>query len=75
MTLHELFEQHFADQHDCHPEHIREHRLSNDSYAKADIATAFRNFRAGYKAKQIEALESELICPKTHQDDQVSCGV
>lgn len=50
MSIYEEFEQHFSDMHDCYPEHIKAHRLSNGSYNEAHIATAFRYFRAGFES-------------------------
>lgn len=56
MTTHELFEAHFSDMHDCEPEHIKKYRMINGSYSKADIATAFRYFSAGFEADQGEKM-------------------
>lgn len=50
MDIHDNFESHFADMHDCYPEHVKAHRLSNGSYSEAHMATAFRYFRAGFES-------------------------
>lgn len=51
MNINDLFEAHWADMHDCTPAQVKSYRMSNNSYAKADLATGFRNFSAGFEAK------------------------
>lgn len=57
MTIHELFEQHYAEQHDESPEWIKGFRMRNGSYALANISTAFRYFKAGFEANQGEKMQ------------------
>lgn len=49
MTIHELFEQHYADQNDTTEEIVRACRMVNGSYNNLPIARAFRMFRAGFE--------------------------
>lgn len=56
MDIYELFEQTFADMHDCYPEDIKPFRMQNGSYSKANIATDFRYFKAGFDANQGDKL-------------------
>lgn len=50
MTIHELFERHYADQNDTTPEIVKSCRMENGSYNNLPIARAFRMFRAGFEA-------------------------
>jgi hypothetical protein len=52
MTIHELFEQHYAEQTGTEPYLIRYKLMCNGSYGEAHIATAFRYFKAGFEANQ-----------------------
>lgn len=49
MTIHELFEQHYAEQNDTTAEIVRACRMVNGSYNNLPIARAFRMFRAGFE--------------------------
>lgn len=57
MTIHEIFEQHYADQYDTTPEIVASCRLSNGSYNNLPIARAFRMFRAGFEANKSEKMQ------------------
>lgn len=50
MTIHELFQEFYADQHGLLASDISLLQMRNGSYATAAIATAFRAFKAGYEA-------------------------
>lgn len=52
MTIHELFEQHYADHNDTTTDNVRSCRMVNGSYNNLPIARAFRMFRAGFDANQ-----------------------
>jgi len=54
MTIHELFEAHYAAHNDTTPEIVRACRLSNGSYNNLPIARAFRNFNAGFEANKAD---------------------
>lgn len=56
MTINDLFEQHYSDQRGCEPGDVQAMRMSNGSYSRADIATDFRYFKAGYEAGQSNGL-------------------
>lgn len=51
MTVHELFERHFGDLNDMHPEQVKAHRNGKGSYDLPRIARAFWYFSAGFEAK------------------------
>lgn len=52
MTIHELFQEFYADQHGLLASDISLLQMRNGSYATAAIATAFRAFKAGYEANK-----------------------
>jgi hypothetical protein len=56
MTIYELFERHFADQHGYQTWEVKRHRMQNGSYRESKIATAFRMFKAGFEANQGEKM-------------------
>lgn len=56
MDIHDLFEQHYADQNDTTPAIVRSCRLSNGSYNNLPIARAFRMFRAGFELNKSEKM-------------------
>jgi len=57
MTIHELFECHYADHNDTTTENVKNCRLSNGSYNNLPIARAFRMFKAGFEANQGEKMQ------------------
>ena len=57
MTIHELFERHYAEHNGIKIEAISSCRLSNGSYNNLPIARAFRMFKAGFEANQGEKVQ------------------
>lgn len=52
MTVHDLFERHYGDLNDMHPEQVKAHRNGKGSYDLPRIARAFWYFSAGFEAKR-----------------------
>lgn len=52
MTVHDLFERHFGDLNDMHPDQVKAHRNGKGSYDLPRIARAFWYFSAGFEAKR-----------------------
>lgn len=56
MTRQEIFEAHYAAQHDLPPETMQQYRwIHQDGYRLPAIAAAYRNFCAGWDARDDEA--------------------
>jgi hypothetical protein len=60
MTIHDLYEQSWAERHDCTPDSVKSFRLSNGSYGLVSIAAGFRHFKAGYEAAQSKKQDDEI---------------
>lgn len=56
MTIHELFEAHYADQKGIDPVEVALFRMANGSYSRAYISTDYRYFKAGFEANQGEKM-------------------
>lgn len=81
MTIHDLYEQSWAERHDCTPDSVKSFRLSNGSYSKADLAAGFRNFKAGYEANQrndmrvIGYLSAKELQDAEHGEETYLCKI
>lgn len=50
MTIQDIFECYYSDQHSIMVESVKSFRLGNGSYSLPNIARAYRNFKAGFEA-------------------------
>lgn len=58
MTRQESFEQHYASQHDVPAETMAQYRWADqDGYRLPGISAAYRNYCAGWDAREIQAEE------------------